>query len=81
MLTSLDQKASEAGGEFKIASETAHKVEGITKNFYGYVNGLKTTVLKDTEVNKETGKLPYEAMDKGQNLDESWFSPDALQWI
>jgi gliding motility-associated protein GldM len=76
MLTSLDQKASEAGGEFKIASETAHKVEGITKNFYEYVNGLKTTVLKDTEVNKETGKLPYEAMDKGQNLDESWFSPE-----
>ncbi|QDW20326.1 gliding motility protein GldM [Flavobacterium sp. KBS0721] len=72
MLTSLDQKAAEAKGEFVKASETAHKVEGITKDFYAYIGTLKTDVVKGFEVDKETGKLPYEAMDKGDNID-SWF--------
>jgi gliding motility-associated protein GldM len=75
MLTSLDMKASEAGGEFATASITAHKVETITKNFYDYIAKIKTDVLIGTEVNAETGKLPYEEMDKGDNLDNLWFSP------
>jgi gliding motility-associated protein GldM len=75
MLTSLDMKASEAGGEFTTASITAHKVETITKNFYDYIAKIKTDVLIGTEVNAETGKLPYEEMDKGDNLDNLWFSP------
>ena len=78
MLTALDAKASEAKGEFAIAATLSHKVEGITKNFYSYIDGLKATVLKGTVVDKETGKLPYESMDKGQNLDEGWFGPNGL---
>lgn len=31
MLASLDAKAGEAGGEFKLAAESAHKVEAISK--------------------------------------------------
>lgn len=75
MLAGLDAKASEAGGEFATASATAHKVEAITKNFYDYISKIKTDVLKGTEVDPETGKLPYEAMDKGDNIDNLWFSP------
>ena len=75
MLTSLDQKAAEAKGEFAIAAVTAHKVEGLTKNLYDFIATLKTNVLVGTEIDKETGKLPYEAMDKGDNLDNAWFSP------
>jgi hypothetical protein len=33
MLASLDAKASEAGGEFAVAAETAHKVEKLPKLF------------------------------------------------
>jgi gliding motility-associated protein GldM len=73
MLTSLDTKASEAKGEFAVAASTAHKVEGITKEFYAYIGTLKTDVLKGFEVDKETGKLPYESMDKGDNID-NWFT-------
>jgi gliding motility-associated protein GldM len=73
MLSSLDTKAAEAKGEFAIAAATAHKVESLTKDFYTYVGTLKTQVLKGTEVDKETGKLPYEAMDKGDNID-NWFT-------
>lgn len=75
MLAGLDAKAAEAGGEFKTASATAHKVEVITKNFYDYIATIKSEVLVGTEVDPETGKLPYEAMDKGDNIDNLWFSP------
>lgn len=74
MLAGLDAKASEAGGEFTTASATAHKVEVITKNFYDYIGKIKSEVLVGTEVDPETGKLPYEAMDKGDNIDQLWFS-------
>ena len=76
MLAGLDAKASEAGGEFTAASTTAHKVEEITKNFYNYIGKIKSDVLVGTEVDPETGKLPYEAMDKGDNIDNLWFSPN-----
>ncbi|TRX42206.1 type IX secretion system motor protein PorM/GldM [Flavobacterium restrictum] len=75
MLVGLDAKAAEAGGEFAQAAITAHKVEAISKTFYGYLSGIKADVLKGTEIDKETGKLPYEDMDKGENIDNLWFSP------
>jgi gliding motility-associated protein GldM len=73
LLTSLDQKAAEAKGEFATAAVTAHKVESISKEFYGYIGSLKGDVLKGFESDKETGKLPYESMDKGDNID-NWFT-------
>ena len=74
MLASLDQKAAEAKGEFAIAATTAHKVESLTKSFYIYIDGLKGTVLTGVEKEPETGKLPYESMDKGDNIDNAWFN-------
>ncbi|MTH16344.1 gliding motility protein GldM [Flavobacterium sp. LC2016-01] len=73
LLTSLDQKASEAKGEFTTAAETAHKVEATSKEFYAYISSLKGDVLHGFETDKETGKLPYESMDKGDNID-NWFT-------
>jgi gliding motility-associated protein GldM len=75
LLTSLDQKAAEAKGEFAIAAVTAHKVEAISKGFYDYIGTLKAQSIKGFEVEKETGKLPYEAMDRGDNIDD-WFTGD-----
>jgi len=72
MMLALDTKATEAKGEFAVAAATAHKVEAATKKFYGFVETLKAEVL--TGVEPEEGKLPYEAMDKADNLDNSWFS-------
>jgi gliding motility-associated protein GldM len=74
MLESLDKKAAEAKGDFVAAAATSHKVEAITKGFYDYIGTLKATVLTGVENDKETGKLPYEAMDKGDNIDNSWFT-------
>lgn len=72
MMLALDTKATEAKGEFAVAAATAHKVEAATKKFYSFVETLKAEVL--TGVEAEDGKLPYEAMDKADNLDNSWFS-------
>ena len=72
MLMALDQKASEAKGEFATAAITAHKVEAATKKFFDFVAGLKGDVLEGVE--PENGKLPYEAMDKADNLDNKLFS-------
>lgn len=73
LLASLDQKAAEAKGEFATAAATAHKVEAISKGFYDYIGTLKAQAVKGFEVDPETGKLPYESMDKGDNIDD-WFS-------
>ena len=75
MLTALDTKAAEAKGEFATAAVTAHKVEATSKEFYAYIASLKGEVLKGFEIDPETGKLPYEAMDKGDNID-NWFTGD-----
>jgi gliding motility-associated protein GldM len=74
MLAALDLKAEESKGDFIKAAETAHKVEGITKKFYNFIDGLKAEVVKGIE--PENGKLPYESMDKADNLDNSWFAGD-----
>ena len=73
MLTALDAKASEAKGEFAIAATSAHKVEAVTKDFYSYIGTLKTQVLEGVVADPETGKLPYESMDKGESID-NWFT-------
>jgi gliding motility-associated protein GldM len=72
MLAALDAKASEAGGEFAVAAVTAHKVQSATKKFNDFVQTLKDEVLVGVE--NEDGKLPYEAMDKADNLNNSWFT-------
>jgi len=47
-------------------------VEAAKKKFYSFVETIKAEVL--TGVEPEEGKLPYEAMDKADNLDNSWFT-------
>ncbi|TPG40788.1 gliding motility protein GldM [Flavobacterium pectinovorum] len=75
LLTSLDQKAAEAKGEFALAAATSHKVEAITKDFYSYIGALKAQSVKGFEIDAATGKLPYESMDRGDNIDD-WFTGD-----
>lgn len=76
MLAALDAKASEAKGDFIGAALTAHKVEAATKKFYDFVATAKAEVLKGVE--PEDGKLPYEEMDKADNLNNSWFASTGL---
>jgi gliding motility-associated protein GldM len=72
LLLALDSKAAEAKGEFAIAAQTAHKVKFLNDSFYNFINTLKEQATKGYEVDPKTGKLPYEDMDKGDNVD-NWF--------
>ena len=73
-LAALDLKAKENKGEFINAAATAHKVSDASKKFYAFIETLKKENMEGTE--PEDGKLPYEAMDKADNLDNSWFTGD-----
>ncbi|BDB51763.1 gliding motility protein GldM [Flavobacterium ammonificans] len=75
MLQALNKKAGE-DTRFAQASEDANKVAAISKEFYDYLGTLKADALDGVEVDEETGKLPYESMDKGAAIDEGWFEGD-----
>jgi len=76
LLGALDSKGSENPAQFGKAKEVADKVAVISKDFYEYVNNLKSFATKGVELDEKTHKLPYEAMDKGPGIDEGWFSGD-----
>lgn len=76
LLATINQKGSENAGEFGPAKNAAGKIATISKTFYDYVESLKADAKFGVEVEKETGKLPYEAMDKGPHIDDTWFAGD-----
>jgi len=75
LYSALAAKASEDAGHYGPAKVVADKVKTLSADFYSYIETLKGDVTKEVE-RTESGKLPYEAMDKGDKIDESWFSGD-----
>jgi gliding motility-associated protein GldM len=75
MLQALDKKAGEDAHFIQAAAE-AKKVAEISKEFYEFIGTLKVDATEGVEIDEETGKLPYEAMDKGAAIDEGWFEGD-----
>jgi gliding motility-associated protein GldM len=75
MLQALDKKAGEDAHFIQAAAE-AKKVAEISKEFYEFIGTLKADATEGVEIDEETGKLPYEAMDKGAAIDEGWFEGD-----
>lgn len=73
MHLAIAAKAAESPS-FAAAKEVSDKAKAISASFYAYVEGLKGDITKDIE--REDGKLPYEAMDKGDKVDEQWFEGD-----
>ncbi|OIQ21343.1 MAG: gliding motility protein GldM [Flavobacterium sp. MedPE-SWcel] len=71
----LALKASESSAQYGEAKKIADKVKSVSASFTTYLEGLKNDITKDVEKNEE-GKLPYEAMDKGAVIDETWFKDD-----
>ena len=73
MHLAITAKAAESES-FAAAKQVSDKVKAISSTFYTFVGGLKNDITKDIE--REEGKLPYEAMDKGDKIDEQWFQGD-----
>ena len=80
MLANLVTKAEEKPAEFEDAAAKANQISVVSEDFYKYIESLKTDLLKQGkyEIESETGKLPFEAMDKTDILDEAWFTGDRL---
>ncbi len=80
LLANLETKAEEKPAEFAVAANKAKEISLVSDEFYKYLGSLKSDLLKKGkyEVDKETGKLPFEAMDKTDLLDEAWFTGDRL---
>lgn len=74
LLKDLEKKAGEKEAQFGGPYKKAQQIKPITENFYKYLGTLKQSIEKEFE--KENGKLPYEAMDKGAMIDEGWFEND-----
>ncbi|MES2486472.1 MAG: gliding motility protein GldM [Bacteroidota bacterium] len=70
----LVSKAGENAATYGDAKKVADQVKQVSADFSAYIESLKVDVTK--EIEKVDGKLPYEAMDKGDKIDEAWFSGD-----
>ena len=73
MHLAIAAKAAE-NPSFAAAKDVSDKVKTTSQTFYTFVEGLKRDLTKDIELDE--GKLPYEAMDKGDRIDEQWFAGD-----
>lgn len=80
LLANLETKAEEKPAEFAVAANKAKEISLVSDEFYKYLGTLKSDLLKKGkyEIDNETGKLPFEAMDKTDLLDEAWFTGDRL---
>jgi gliding motility-associated protein GldM len=76
MLSLLEAKGTENPAQFGNAKKVADQVAQISKGFYDYIGKLKGDAKFGVEVDSETKKLPYESMDKGPHIDDTWFAGD-----
>lgn len=74
LFTQLQSKAGENAAQFGEPYKKAQQVKPITDKFYAYIESLKKDI--ENKFEKDNGKLPYEAMDKGDMIDEQWFEGD-----
>ena len=75
LLSTIVSKGNDSPATFGEAKNVSQKIAGISKSFYDYIGTLKADATNGVEL-EEDGKLPYEAMDKGPHIDETWFSGD-----
>ncbi len=80
LLEDLETKAEEKPEDFAVPANKAKEVSRVSNAFFNYIGSLKQDLLKagNYKVDPETGKLPFEAMDKTDILDEMWFTGDRL---
>jgi gliding motility-associated protein GldM len=69
----LSQKASEQPGQFAEKKIKVDKIRTLSKDFYAYIEQLKTNSTKKFDLNEEG---VYEKMDKGEFFDQLFFEGD-----
>jgi len=71
----LAQKASDQPKQYGDKKAKVEKIRAVCKDLTTYIETVKTGFTKDL-VKNEDGNLPFEAMDKGDMVDEKWFNGD-----
>lgn len=74
LLSALDTKASDEPAKYAEPARKAKEVAKISKDFAAFLETVKAEVVEGIEPD-ETGKLPFESMDKS-TIDEKWFQGD-----
>ena len=73
----LAQKASDQPGQYGDKKAKVEKIRALSKEFSNYIEGIKTTITKEFKPDKE-GNLPFEQMDKGDLIDNMFFTGDKI---
>jgi gliding motility-associated protein GldM len=73
----LAQKAVDQPGQFGDKKAKVEKIRALSKEFNSYIEDIKTKVTKDFKPDAE-GNLPYEQMDKGDLIDNMFFTGDKV---
>ena len=73
----LAQKASEQPLQYGDKKAKVEKIRALSKEFSSYIEGIKSEVTKEFKADKE-GNLPYEQMDKGDLIDNMFFTGDKV---
>ncbi len=78
ILSQLNSQAEEKPEDFAVANEKAKQVSIISDEFFKFLENLKESdvIKKGGFEREENGDLPFEEMDKGDMLDELWFTGD-----
>lgn len=78
ILSQLEKKAEEKPQEFAVAASKAQQISKVSDDFYKFIESVKQDdIIKNGKYEREdNGDLPYEEMDKGDKLDELWFTGD-----
>ncbi|WP_425234565.1 gliding motility protein GldM [Ulvibacterium sp.] len=72
-LASLETKASEDSAKYGELYQNAQQIKTLSQEYYDYLEGLKSEMMKDTEDPKD-----YTVMDKSDYLDQQFFQGDNL---
>lgn len=78
ILTQLNSQAEEKPENFAVANEKAKQISIISDEFYKFLGTVKENdIVKAGKYEREeNGELPFEEMDKGDKLNELWFTGD-----
>lgn len=78
ILSELEKKAEEKPAEFAVAASKAQQISKVSEQFYNFLEEVKENdIVKNGGYEREeNGDLPYEEMDKGDKLNELWFTGD-----
>ena len=71
----LLQKAADQPKQYGDKKDKVEKIRAISKEFNDYIEAVKADFTKEFKKD-ENGNLPFEAMDKGDMVDEKWFEGD-----